>query len=324
MRKGDISIRQWLKDKKRFADLFNGFIFGGEQIVRPEELVECDSESDIIVTDKYKKEKGVQRYRDVVMRWTQGLDLMILACENQQNIHYAMPVRTMLYDSLSYMEQIRALWRERAKQEDAEELTEEEFLSRFRKDDKLCPVVTIVFYYGTESWDMNRELYEMFHIQLNQNVRDSLEKCIPNYRLNLLDAERLEDLERFKSDLQIIFRMIQYRSEKDKLKEYMNEHREYFARLDDSTYQACKEFLGVHKMLDQVVVKKEGGVDMCKALEDLYADGVAEGEVRGEALGKATFVRNMLNRDMDIADICALAECTPEFVEEVRQSMISE
>ena len=93
-------------------------------------------------------------------------------------------------------------------------------------------------------------------------------------------------------------------------------------------------------MLDQVVVKKEGGVDMCKALEDLYADGVAEGEARGEAIGeergkaigeargeargKATVVRNMLNRDMDIADICALTECTPELVEEIRKSMVSE
>ena len=52
MGKSNIAVKQWLRDKQRFADLFNGTVFQGQQIVLPEDLEEIDSESSIIVTDK--------------------------------------------------------------------------------------------------------------------------------------------------------------------------------------------------------------------------------------------------------------------------------
>ena len=55
--------------------------------------------------------KGVQKYRDVIKRWRGGTDLTVLACESQEKIHYAMPVRNMLYDTLTYTEQIRQIWK---------------------------------------------------------------------------------------------------------------------------------------------------------------------------------------------------------------------
>lgn len=57
-----------------------------------------------------------------------------------------MPVRNMLYDSLSYTDQMGKIWNDLTKEE-KEALLAEEFFSRFRKEDKLCPVITIVFYY---------------------------------------------------------------------------------------------------------------------------------------------------------------------------------
>ena len=42
MGKSNIAVKQWLRNKKRFADLFNGTIFQGQQIVLPEELEEID------------------------------------------------------------------------------------------------------------------------------------------------------------------------------------------------------------------------------------------------------------------------------------------
>ena len=38
-----------------------------------------------------------------------GTRIIVLACENQDEIHYGMPVRSMLYDAISYTEQIREL-----------------------------------------------------------------------------------------------------------------------------------------------------------------------------------------------------------------------
>ncbi len=102
MGKADIAVKNWLSDRERFADLFNGTVFGGRQVVLPEELEDMDRETDIIITDKGEKEHGVQRYRDLVKRWNHEILLAVLACEIQDKTHYAMPVRNMLQDSLTY------------------------------------------------------------------------------------------------------------------------------------------------------------------------------------------------------------------------------
>ena len=58
MGRADIAVKNWLNDNERFADLFNGVVFGGRQVVRSEELESMDRETDIIVTDKDGKRKG--------------------------------------------------------------------------------------------------------------------------------------------------------------------------------------------------------------------------------------------------------------------------
>ncbi len=52
MGKADVAVRQWLSDKERFADLFNGTVFQGEEVVLAEDLEEQKGESSLIVIDK--------------------------------------------------------------------------------------------------------------------------------------------------------------------------------------------------------------------------------------------------------------------------------
>lgn len=40
MGKADAAVRNWLSDKRRFADLFNGVIFSGREVVTADELEE--------------------------------------------------------------------------------------------------------------------------------------------------------------------------------------------------------------------------------------------------------------------------------------------
>ena len=58
MGKANTSVNQWLRDNHRFASLYNGYVFGGRQIIRPEELEDLDRETDILVTDKEGKTKA--------------------------------------------------------------------------------------------------------------------------------------------------------------------------------------------------------------------------------------------------------------------------
>lgn len=72
MGKADAAVKNWLGDKRRFADLFNGVLFGGEQVLTENSLEELKGESDIILRNKDEKDKTLQRYRDIVMRWSRG------------------------------------------------------------------------------------------------------------------------------------------------------------------------------------------------------------------------------------------------------------
>ena len=40
MGRADVAVRRWLGDKERFADLFNGTVFQGEEVVLAEDLEE--------------------------------------------------------------------------------------------------------------------------------------------------------------------------------------------------------------------------------------------------------------------------------------------
>ncbi|XCP85765.1 hypothetical protein ABXS75_02895 [Roseburia hominis] len=160
MGKNDILMKKWISDKERFADLFNGGLFGGKQVIDPEGLENEEIHQELLIPDQEKHVVPIRRYHDVVMKSRQNLRLLVLACENQQKVHYGMAVRGMLYDALSYTEQIRRLTLKNRKEK---KLTNSaEFLSGIAKEDKILPVLTVVFYYGDEGkWDASKDLYGM-------------------------------------------------------------------------------------------------------------------------------------------------------------------
>ena len=56
---------------------------------------------------------------------------------------------------------MKEIWNEMSEDE-KKSINVDEFFSRFRKEDELQPVITLVFYYGTKEWDGKNNLYEMF------------------------------------------------------------------------------------------------------------------------------------------------------------------
>ncbi|MGN8921868.1 Rpn family recombination-promoting nuclease/putative transposase [Lachnospiraceae bacterium HCP28S3_F9] len=287
MGKGNAAVREWMSNPVRFSDLYNGIVFRGKQVVLPEELESAEGETDILLEDKEQKVQEIHRYRDIVMRWKKGALLVLLACENQEKVHYAMAVRNMLYDSLSYVGQIQQLWKEREKEE-KQKMTTSEYLSKWKKDDRLVPVITLVFYYDTEQWDGSTDLHGMLQWGEGEENQKLLREYVPNYRINLVDAGNQEHLERFQSDLQEILGMLKCRGNKKELLDYMNKREEYFRNVDEETYQVMREFLHSEKMLKENVERIEGKetVDMCKALDELYNDGIELGREQGIEQGR--------------------------------------
>lgn len=73
-------------------------------------------------------------------------------------------------------------------------LTGEEYLSRFGKEDRIFPVITLIFYYDVKKWDGTVELYDMFRLTDELKKEEVLRKYIPNYRINLIDAANIEHI----------------------------------------------------------------------------------------------------------------------------------
>ena len=61
MGKADAAVRNWLSDKRRFADLFNGVMFSGREVVTADELEEQKGETSVLVPDKAGGTRPVQK-----------------------------------------------------------------------------------------------------------------------------------------------------------------------------------------------------------------------------------------------------------------------
>lgn len=286
MGKGDTALSTWLGDEKRFADLYNGSVFHGTQMVKAEDLQPEKENFKELIQDKNGILNYIERNRDIVMKWDNGIRLMILACENQEKIHYAMPVRTMLYDGLSYAEQIRQLKKKRKK---GDKVNSDEFLSGMKKDDKLYPVSTLVFYYGDKPWDGSVDLHGLLKKSENSELEVMIRKLIPNYHINLLDVNQIEDTSVYKTDLQTILEMLKYRRDKERMQKYVQEHEGYFRHVDRDTYNVLRVLLKAEKQMDEIT-KQEEKVDMCQALQEIFDDGRNEGFIQGREQGRKEFI----------------------------------
>ena len=67
---------------------------------------------------------------------------LILGIENQSDIHYAMPVRNMLYDAIQYVNQVDEIAKEHRRSKKMPE-TKAEYLSGFYKTDRILPIITL-------------------------------------------------------------------------------------------------------------------------------------------------------------------------------------
>ena len=169
-RKPDIALKEYWRDEEHFADLYNAVLFGGKQIILPQDLAEGDADVSHVLECE-KAVANIKAFRDIIKiakhSKKHGVTLAILGIENQELVHYAMPLRVMEYDAYSYKKQYEELAGQYA---DSAERTDDERLSKMRKTDKLVPVITIVIYYGERPWDGAKSLKEMLKLPAGMEV----------------------------------------------------------------------------------------------------------------------------------------------------------
>ena len=268
------TIGKWyMSDNAIFADAFNFLLYDGEPVIKPEKLREADT-TEIALPYGNNARLTVQKYRDVKKIWAAKEDgkavYILLGDELQSKVHYAMPVKDMLYDAIDYSKQVEDARRsyQKSKDDDGEfsfengdlriRLTGEEFLSGFRKTDRLMPVITATIYFGPDEWDGPLSLHEMMNVPDKRLLR-----AIPNYWINLIAPARIDDadFEKFNTDLGIAMKVLKYQDRgADRLIQDLGGRK---------VGRPTAEFLNVQAKLGLTFEesKKEGEIDMCKAME---------------------------------------------------------
>ena len=273
----DSKAKEYLSDNTRFSEICNYVLFDGEKVIKPEDLKECDTTEVLSVFGIDKKQIVKQKWRDLLksvsVKHTGEMYVILIGAEAQTDIHYAMPVKTMIYDALNYGEQVNEAKKRHRKNKDYR--SSDEFLSGFTLDDKLTPVITITLYLGTTQWDGPRSLAEMMP-QMDERILP----FINDYRINLLNPLEITDFSKFETGLRPLFELLKNASDEEKLNDLITND-ETFTRVDVETVAAINLFVGTDIKYDE----KEEVVNMCKAWDDHKKLGIQEGMQRGMQQG---------------------------------------
>lgn len=270
----DQLMYQYLSNNERFADLVNGYV--GFDLIKASELEEQDNQL-ISKVDKEIGSKPIKKVRDIIRKSTKGIDFILIGIENQMEIDYSMPIRVMVYDALNYEKQLTKI-KERNKKRKG--FSSAEFLARFRKKDKVNPVVTIVVYYGKKPWDGALDLHGAMNLD---GVPEHVRNMIYNHPINLLQINSFEGVERLQTDLRVVFGFLRNMKSKEGMHRFIEENSEEFDVLGKDSCDVITHFAGDMELIQyKEKYKVEGGYKMCQAIREMVEDGRLEGRTEGE------------------------------------------
>ena len=189
-----------------------------------------------------------------------------------------------MYDAMSYAQQVSDIAAEHRKNKD--KMAGGEFLSGLKKVDRLMPVITLVISLSTESWDGPLTLHEMLTVENKE-----LLAFVPDYRLNLLSPDKIEDFAKFHTELGVLFECIKHKH--DDNMDWM-EGKEHFRHVKRNTASLIKTVTGFDISLDE-----EGDVvDMMNAWENglnqARNDAFANGESKGWDSAMVSNIKNLM------------------------------
>ena len=117
-----------------------------------------------------------------------------------------------------------------------------------------------------EPWDGTKNLKELLK---QENYPEEFRDIVPDYPMNLLEIQRFEHLERFQTDLYLVFGFLQRRWDKEKLREFIEKNKERFQDLREDAYDVIQAYgkVSALKKIKEVCRTETGGYD--KDLETL-------------------------------------------------------
>lgn len=312
----DAVTKQYVSEAEVFADAFNYLMYDGEQVIRPENLKDMDTTQYVLPYGEKGHPEAAQKYRDVLktlaIKTDENCTYLVLGIENQSSVHYAMPVRNMLYDAMQYEKQVRELAKAHRREHDTG--TPEEYLSGMKKEDRLIPVVTLVINFGDRAWDGPLSLREMYAEQPEKVLA-----FLPDYKVQLIDPMRMEDEDfaKLNSSLREVLAYIRYQHNKQKMEKLLHED-ERFTRLERNAAMVINTVTNAGIEMNP----NEEVVNMCEAIRQMMDESEMRGKQSGRQSEKTTIARRMLEMQFSEEQVVSVTKLTKEEVEKIRQSLL--
>ena len=245
----DTLTKNYLSEKKRFADLFNVLVFHREEVDHTKLKEEDTSLTDPSLT--------IQRQRDVLKVMEDGKRKMVLlGVENQTNIHPRMPLRVMEYDALTYKRQ---------------------------KQKHLIPVVTVVLYWGNGPWKGPRSLFDI----MDPEYRERYRGIVQDYAIKVLAPYELEqrDLSALKSDLRLVLQAIKYSDDKEQFLKVIEED-EGYRKVERKTAELIGAVTGTELVYNEEKEEVDMCEAIRQLMQEATDKGIAQGVAQGVAQGE--------------------------------------
>ena len=287
MKEKDITEKKLLSYNDVFADVINGTIFEGQEIVRSEDLTDANP------VTQFKDDKNTHReqIRDVAKLWEKkGVIFSFIGIENQTSLDRDMILRVISYDGATYKNQIG--------------------------NEHIYPVFTIVIYWGKNEWKVPTTLKE--RIECPTEIID----VVSDYKFKLIDMARLsdEEIDKFRDDFKFIAGILSkkrnYRPHDLDIKHPEEVLDLLDAVLGDDRFKQMKSEI--------VRIKTEGReVDMCEFLDELekrgmekgIEQGIEQGMEKGEEQATFRIAKNFKDSKVDIEIIVKATGLTKEQIE---------
>lgn len=287
MGKVDTTTKKYMENPIVFADAFNQFLYHGEQKINPARLTELDTTEIVVPYGGNGAGVPEQKYRDVLKllyAMTDGQTAYcVMGIENQAEIHYALPVKNGVYDFLHLSHQVSkaanahrqarkdAKSRQTDNRQEKEEPTDGEFLSGFWKTDRLIPVVTLVIYFGSDSWDAPLSLKEMY-----SSADSVILAHAPDYHVNLIAPKEMsnDEINNFHSNLREVMLYIKYSKDKQTLNNIVKEDLRF-----QSMERQAADVINVVTGSKLKYPEGKGAVNMCLAIQQMREESKIEGAV---------------------------------------------
>lgn len=282
MGKKNIVWNDYISQNERFADLFNGMVFRGRRIVRPEHLTDLDTK---LWRRRQEKNSYHEYIRDTVKLWEYVEKRYVLDLEPEESPHHALPVKYMNYESLEYDRQYKKILNRHRKKRD---LTSDEYLSGFSAFDQLMPVITIGIYLGERPWSGSIRLSEMTGLkEIPLEIQEDVASFCNEFQVNLLDIHTLGTSDIFQTDLREVFGFLKRQGDKEELRKYVEENEGFRHLKEDAFDVLCTYSEGKELAIKKEKYRTKEGMNMCTALRELKEEGREEGRAEGRVAERA-------------------------------------